>query len=36
MKKANTDIAFIIRWCVSCVLAIIVALPTFTSVAHSI
>jgi len=36
MKNANPDLALVIRWCVSGVLAIIVAIPTFTSVAYSI
>ncbi len=36
MNKAYSNLALIIRWCVSCVLAIIVAIPMFTSVAYSI
>jgi len=36
MKKAYYTLALVIRWCVSCVLAIIVAIPMFTSAAHSI
>jgi hypothetical protein len=36
MKKAYSDLALLIRWCVSFVLAIIVAIPMFTSVTYSI
>lgn len=36
MKKAYSDLALAIRWCVSCALAIIVAIPMFTSMTHSI
>lgn len=36
MKKAYSDLALAIRWCVGCALAIIVAIPMFTSVAYGI
>lgn len=36
MKKAYSDLALFIRWCVSCVLAVIVAIPAYTSVVSSI
>lgn len=36
MKRIYSDIALVIRWCVSCVIALVIALPTVTSVAHSV
>ena len=36
MKNAYSTLAILIRWCVSCVLAVIVAVPAYTSAVSSI
>jgi hypothetical protein len=36
MKLVNSTMAFVIRWCVSGMLAVIVAIPAFASLAASV
>jgi hypothetical protein len=36
MKFAYSSMAMVIRWCVSCVLAVIVAIPAFTSMISAV
>jgi|GEM_PF-3070926 len=36
MKRIYSDLALVIRWCVSCVIALVIALPAVTSVTQSV